>query len=183
MNRLLKVIVLIAQIGGGLMAIGFLGRSLLAEQMPRTTLVVHVAFILVFSFGIVAGVALIRKPGLGLWLSAAFQAMQIPILAGSTAAYALACGASLNLYKHANGWGVNFLFGSRYSFYLGGDQSWVVGVNLVALGLFILLIREIRLQAAAAKLDRSRSLAVPPPDAYSQVEANHMVGSPLRSRL
>ena len=182
MNRLLKIIVLIAQIGGGLMAVGLIGHSLLTEQLPRETVVAHVAFIVVFSFGILAGAALIKKPALGLRLSAAFQAIQIPIVAGSAAAYALACGASFNVYKHATGWGFNFLFGSRYCFYLNGEQPWVLGINLFALALFVLLIREIWSKATPAKPRRSRSLAVPSADQYSGMEVNQAAGSPLRFR-
>jgi hypothetical protein len=183
MSKSLKTIVSIIQISGGLVGLGLIGRSLLTEQIIQSTTIVHGIFILVFTFGIVAGVALIMRPKLGLWLSAAFQVMQIPILIGPTAAYALFSGVCFNLYRHATGFGFNFLFGSRYYFAIQSGEPWMVGTNALALVFFILLIREIRFVAADTKICESKSNIEHPPQQFEHAQNNQSCGSPLRHIL
>jgi len=183
MNKLLKTIVSLIQIGGGLVGIGLIGQTLLSDQLPNSTVIIHIAFILVFLFGIFAGLALIKKPKLGLLLSTIFQAMQIPIFKGSMAAYSLFSGACLNAYRHKTGFGFNFLFGSSYRFSIGNGGSWLIGVNFLALVLFILLVREIWLESTGMKIRELES--------SFERQAKHIVrgqdepthGSPLRHAL
>jgi len=167
------------QIGGGMLGLGLIGRSFLTGQLTHTAVIIHIAFIFVFLFGIVAGVALVKKPKLGLWLSAIFQAMQIPILIGPTAAYALFSGACLNLYRHATGFGFKFLFGSRYYFSIHNTESWMAGINVLALVLFILLVREIRLQATFAKICESQPSMEHPSQQFVQTQEHPTCGSPI----
>lgn len=183
MNKSLKLIVLIIQVGGGLLGLGLIGRSILTEQLTQTAVLIHIAFIFVFLFGIAAGVALIKRRKLGLWLSAVFQAIQIPILIGPAAAYALVSGACINLYRHATGFGLNFLFGSRYYFSIHNGESWMVGINAIALVLFILLIREIRIEAAVAKICELQPSMERPSQQFAQAQDHHAYGSPLRHIL
>ncbi len=180
MNKSLKIILLIIQIGGGLLGLGLIGRSILTEQLTLTAEITHVAFIFVFLFGIAAGAALVRKPKLGLWLSALFQAMQIPIVIMPAAAYVLVSGACFNLYRHATGYGFNFLFGSRYYFSIHSGESWMAGINALALVLFILLVREIRFAAAAAKIRESQPDMEHPSQQFEHAQNNQTYSSPLR---
>jgi len=183
MNKSLKTIVLIMQIGGGLLGLGLIGRSILTEQLTHTAVIIHIAFIFVFLFGIAAGVALVKRPKLGLWLSAVFQAMQIPIVIMPAAAYVLVSGACLNLYRHATGIGFNFLFGSRYYFSIHSGESWMAGINVLALVLFILLVREIRFEAATAKICKPQPSMEQPSQQFTQAHDHHTYGSPLRHIL
>jgi len=183
MNKSLKTIVLIIQIGGGLLGLGLIGRSLLTEKLTQTAVVIHIAFIFVFLFGIAAGVALVRKPKLGLRLSAVFQAMQIPIIIGLVPSYALASGACFNLYRHATGFGFNFLFGSRYFFSIHNSESWMVGINALALILFILLVKEIRFKAVVAKICEPQTNIEHSPQQFVKAQDDHTYGSPLRHIL
>ena len=183
MKKSLKIIVSIIQIVGGLVGLGLIGRSLLTEQTTHSIAIGQVVFILAFTFGIVAGVILIMRPKLGLWLSAVFQAMQIPILIGPTVAYALFSGVCFNLYRHATGFGFNFLFGSRYYLAIRSGEPWMVGINALALVLFVLLIREIRFVAAAAKICDSQLNIEHHPQQFEHAQNNHTCGSPLRHVL
>jgi len=180
MNKSLKIIVLIIQIGGGLLGLGLIGRTLITEQLAQTAVI---AFIFVFLFGIAAGVALVKKPKLGLWLSAVFQAMQIPIIIGRAVAYVMVSGACLNLYRHSTGFGFNFLFGSRYYFSIHSGESWMAGINALALVLFILLVREIRFEAATAKICKPQPSIEQPSQQFTQAQDHHTYGSPLRHIL
>ena len=183
MNRFLKIIVSLIQIGGGLVGIGLIGRSLLTEKLPDSTAIIHIAFICVFLFGILAGLALIKKPKLGLLMSTLFQAMQIPIFIGSTAAYSLFSGACFNLYRHKTGFGFNFLFGSRYYFSIGSSESSLVGANILALVLFILLVREICRESTGMKIRQLESSFERQAQHVVRGQDEHTHGSPLRRAL
>jgi len=183
MNKSLKIILLIIQIGGGLLGLGLIGRSILTEQLTQTAVIIHIAFIFVFLFGIAAGVVLIKRLKLGLWMSAVFQAMQIPILIVPAAAYAMVSGACLNLYRHATGFGFNFLFGSRYYFAIHSNESWMVGINAIALVLFILLVREIRFEAVFTKTCKPQPGMDRPSQELFQAQNYLPQGSPLQHIL
>jgi len=151
MNGLLKTAVVLMEIVGGLLGLVLIGRSFLTEDPNQIAMIIHGGFILVFLYGIVAGAALIKKPGLGLWLSLIYQGIQIPIIMSSVFSFDLFSGASFNVFRHSTGFGFNFLFGSRYYFYLNSGEPWLAGVNILALVLFFLLIREIRFESAIAE--------------------------------
>ena len=156
MNKWLRTILVLFQIGGGLLGIGIIGRVLLAGNLTPIAVIINAAFVIVFAFGILAGVALIKKPRLGLVLSLIFQGMQIPILITPAVSYILSSGAFLNVYWHETGWGTDFaLLGSRFYFYLNSEEPWYLGANIVALALFVLLIREIWLKTEAVKISKS----------------------------
>jgi hypothetical protein len=180
MNKLLKMLVFLAQMGGGLVGLGFIGRSLFTDHLTPSSLKFHLIFAVVFLFGIIASSALIVKPRWGLILSAIFQIIQIPVVTVSAAAYTLSSGVCLNLYKHANGWGFKFFFGSRYYFQLNSGQPWSIGVNVIALFFFVFLIKEIWLTPSGEK-----STEFPPCRGYSSLRHSKIKphldnSSPLR---
>ena len=183
MNKSLKLILLVMQIGGGLLGLGLIGRSIRTEQLTQTAVIIHIVFIFIFLFGIVAGVELVRKPKLGLWLSIVFQAMQIPVVTGFAVSYALVSGACFNLYRNATGYGFNFLFGSRYYLSSQTSESWIVGVNVYALILFLLLLREIRFEAVVTRICKPKPNKANHSRQFVQANNNQTSGSPLRHIL
>ena len=183
MNRLLKTIVSLIQIGGGLVGISLIGRSLLSNRLTNSTVIINIVFILVFFFGIMAGLALLTNSKPGLLMSVVFQAMQIPIFKGSTAAYSLFSGACFNLYRHKTGFGFNFLFGSSYHFSIGTGNPWLLGVNILALVLFILLVREIWVESTGMKIRQLESSFERQAKHIVREQDEHTHGSPLRHAL
>ena len=156
MNKWLRTVLLLLQIGGGVLGFVIIGRVLWETDQTRATVMYNAAFLVVFAFGILAGVALITRPGLGIVLSLIFQGIQIPLFASPAVYYKMFSGTFFNVYWHANGWGTDFAFlTSGFHFYLNGQQSLFFGVNILALVLFVLLLRE--MWWYVAKL-RSRSL-------------------------
>jgi hypothetical protein len=180
MNKFLKIIVSLVQIGGGLFGLGLIGRCFLKDRLTQTAVTFHVIFIFVFSFGIIAGLALIIKPRLGLMLSAIFQAFQIPVVTGSSVVYVLFSGACFNIYKYASGWGFKFFLGSHYSLYFNSGQQWLVGINVFALIIFILLIMEIRFLKSLEKPRESQTGRSYPARRFSQAQPHMDNSSPLR---
>lgn len=183
MNKLLKIIVSLVQIGGGLFGLGFIVLSFLNEQPTQMVIKFHIIFGCVFLFGVVAGLVLIIRPRTGLVLSALFQAVQIPFFIKSGIAYAMSSGACVNLYKHASGWGFNFFFGSRYSFSLNSERPWLIGINIVALVLFVFLIKEICFFKSFEKLREPRSGRSYSANRSSQDQSHIDNSSPLRHIL
>ena len=183
MNKLLRMIVMLVQIGGGLLGAGLIGLSFLKEQLTQTAMIFHGVFAFVFLFGIVAGLVLIVKPRLGLVFSAIFQAVQIPVFIKSGIAYAMSSGACVNLYKHASGWGFNFFFGSRYSLSLDSGQPWLIGVNIVALALFVFLVKEICFFKSFKKSKEPQPRRSNSSRRSSQIDTNLDNSSPLRQIL
>jgi hypothetical protein len=180
MNKLLKMIVLLVQIGGGLVGVALIGRTFYRDQLAQTTQVIHGIFAFTFLFGILAALTIIFRPRAGFVLSAIFQAIQIPVFTKSGITYSLSSGACLNLYKQANGWGLNFFFGSHYSFYLNSVRPPLAGINIIALILFIFLIKEIWFTAPVQK-----SREFPPCRAHSTYSSSNTkpymdTSSPLR---
>jgi len=92
-------------------------------------------------------------------------------------------GACFNLYRHATGYGFNFLFGSRYYFSIHSGESWMAGINALALVLFILLVREIRLEAVTAKICEPQPSIEQPSQQYAQTQEYPAGHSPLRHIL
>jgi len=183
MNRFLKTIISLIQIGGGLVGMGLIGRSLLTAKLPMSTIIIHIAFILVFLFGFLAGLALIKKPKLGLLLSTLFQAIQIPIFKGPMAAYSLFSGACFNAYRHEAGFGFNFVFGSSYHFSINKGEPWLLGVNILAFVLFILLFSEIWKEVTGVRIRQLESNFEHQAQHIMRGQDEHTHGSPLRHVL
>jgi hypothetical protein len=182
MNKLLKNIVILFQIGGGLLGLGLIGQAILTEQLTQSLVLVHVGFFFIFSFGIVAGVALIKEPVLGTFLSAIFQAIQVPTILTSTISYNIFCGAMFNIYWHETGYGSNFYFGSRYYFNLNNGTPWLFGINIIALILFFLLIREFLYEVIVANSHRPRQRRVYPEQNFEHVQ-DSQTNSPIRHSI
>ncbi len=182
MNKYLKITVILLQVVGGLLGIALICGNFLSGQLTSIGVIFNFAFVLVFAFGIMAGVVLIKKEKLGILLSIIFQAMQIPIFIGSKLSYVMFTGACFNIYKHATGYGFDFYFGSRYYFYINSGEPWLIGINIVALVLFVLLIRESMFGAASAKRIESQPSVAHSADHSAQEEDNYLYGSPIRLR-
>ncbi len=145
MNKWLRAFLLLLQIGGGVLGLLIIGRVLLQAGQTQTTVMFNATFLVVFAFGILAGVALITRPGLGIVMSLIFQGIQIPLFASPAVSYNMFSGGFFNVYWHQNGWGTNFAFlASRFYFYFNPGEPLFLGVNILALALFVLLIREMR---------------------------------------
>jgi hypothetical protein len=146
MSKLLRTVVAVMEILGGLVGIGIIANTLLSEQLSQSAVIVNAGFVVVFLYGIAAGAALIKTPRLGLVLSIIYLGLQIPIIITSQLSFDLFSGASVNILWYETGFWCNLLFGSRYYFNLNSGEPWCFGVNILALVLFILLIRQLWLK-------------------------------------
>lgn len=162
MNKWLKIFLLIGQIGGGLLGFYVIGRVFLEGDLTPIEVMISATFAILFAFGFVAGIALIKKPRLGLILSLIFQGIQIPIIITPVVSYILSSGVYVNVFWHETGWKIEYaLLGSRFYFYLNRGGPRCTGVNIVALVLFVFLVREIWFKAAAMKISKPESSNIP----------------------
>jgi hypothetical protein len=182
MNKYLKITVSLLQVLGGLLGIALICINFLSGQLTMIGVMFNFAFVLVFAFGIMAGVVLIKKEKPGILLSMIFQAMQIPVLIGPKLSYILFTGACFNIYKHAMGFGFDFYFGSRYYFNINSGEPWLTGINIVALVLFILLLRASMFGAASAQSIGPQPGLADSADHSAQSEDDYLYGSPVRFR-
>ena len=173
MNKLLKTIVALLEILGGLVGLALIAGALLDKNLNQGAMIVHIGFVLVFLYGILAGAALIKKPRLGLFLSIIYQGIQIPIIMSSKVSFELFAGATFNIIWHETGFGSNLYFGSRYYFNLNSYQPWCFGVNILAFVLFVLLIIELWQEKRTLKNYETELPKVSDQQAMTEMQPNY----------
>jgi hypothetical protein len=124
---------------GGMMGVAICLTSLYAN--PRAWLLFTAAMV-VYGYGCWCGFTMYkRRPG---WLrrNQWMWMVQVPAFASSAVSYWFSSGASFyaSVMLSPLQFGVNFFFGSNVSVGIGRPQPPMVGVNLLALGLWIYLM-------------------------------------------
>lgn len=119
--------------------------TLLAEGWPGLVLAMLVSAVaLVYMFGAYVGVlALRRSPG---WLrkNTVFWALQVPFFMSPVFSYSLASGGLFIIWVQvlpSLSIGVNYFLGSTFKVDLLSEGPFSLGVNLLALGIFVYLLR------------------------------------------
>lgn len=142
MHAWIRRLIAILEIGGGFM--GFV-LMLLSRQWninkPVYDWILFIFFIFVFLFGIVSGLALLEKPQLGSALSAAYQALQIPVISSPLLTYELFSGLQLGFGWSKGRYVFLYGFGARSILvFWKRTAPWLIGVNTLALFFFIYLL-------------------------------------------
>jgi len=105
MNRWIRRVLVVLEVGGGFAGISIL---LFSRQwnasVPVTVWTLSSLFALLFFFGIVAGLALMEAPKLGITLSAVYQALQTPAISSPVLTYSAFSGLEVRV-----GWWQGFL--------------------------------------------------------------------------
>ena len=141
MNRWMRRIVAVLEIGSGFM--GIVALLLVApwtkDSSPGTLIVSLVALCLGF-LGIVAGLLVAESRQLGLWLSLPYQMAQIPVIASVAVTYQFLPGLQIVAGRFGDLNAVLFQCQSNFTFSIGRppDVS-SCGLNLSALFLFLYL--------------------------------------------
>jgi len=115
-----------------------------AETVPLR--VVYAVGILIFLFGIVAGMTLLETDQVGMALSAVYQAMQVPVLSSAVLTYDFVAPLQLGIGLSSKGdVGLLISHGAKLTAYVltGGDLSVATGVNLWAFIWFVYLFRQL----------------------------------------
>jgi hypothetical protein len=142
MNKWIKRVLLLLQIGGGFTGVSITVQTLMRVEPTVGVVVISLIFGAIFGFGMVAGLALVENERLGIVLSQVYQAVQIPVVSSPIIVYRLCSGLVVNLfYQQGGNFGGNLRLGTEYGFYLFVKAPWGIGVNLAALLLLVYLTR------------------------------------------
>jgi hypothetical protein len=141
MNRWMRRIVAVLEIGGSFMGILAL---LLAKPWARGlspgTMTVLLVFLCLGLLGLAAGLLVAEGRRLGLWLSLLYQMVQIPVIVSAAVTYQFLPGIQIVAGRFGDFHGVLFQCQSRLTFFIGRvpDAS-SCGLNLSALFFFLYL--------------------------------------------
>lgn len=160
MNRFVRRVLAILQIGGSFAGITFLVLSRpWAQESARGVWPAMVVLISLLLLGIGAGVLLAEGQRRGVMLSAIFQALQIPVITSPIVSYRLFAGVHVTAGLCGKMQLVEFGFGAVARVYLGQAVNTVsVGSNVFALVVFIYLLLHLRKTSG-----RAAALAEVPP--------------------
>ena len=143
MNKWVRCVLIVLEIGGGFTGLSMTLASLTrGVSMPAHAVIGFGAFVCVFLFGIVSGLALVDKSEMGIVLSAVYQVVQIPIVSSSWVTYRLFSGVQIAIQWSGGKSGLSVDCGARSFFAWTHGESLQIGVNVLALGLFLYLLCE-----------------------------------------
>ncbi len=141
MNRWVRRILIVLEIGGGFTGFSVVLLSLKQNLGMPTHIVTSLGvFACAFLFGVFSGLTLVDKPKMGVLLSAVYQMIQIPIVSSPWVAYKLFSGVQIGIHWSEGKLGVTFDCGARSFFAWEHGEPVQIGVNVLALGLFIYLL-------------------------------------------
>ena len=136
---------IVLEIGGGFLGVWTtVSMSRIARNMSHNYWILNIPAILLFLFGIGAGLALVQRPRLGIVLSGVYQALQIPALLSPLLCYKLQSGLLIGVVWSQGKVGPWIEFGSTFGFQVFGFKgSALIGINLLALALFVFILLEL----------------------------------------
>lgn len=150
MRKYIIYFLIILQVGGGFMGIW----SVLTTTQWYRHLPIHLWIFVflpvsMFFLGIIAGLAFLEKPKLGIALSSIYQMLQIPIVSSPLLSYRFLSGLILGIGWSKNKPVVLAEFGASIIVmgFRNTDQ-WIIGVNMLALFLLIYLLLQLRRKKA-----------------------------------
>jgi hypothetical protein len=147
MNRWVRRIVAVLEIGGGFMGIMALWQAKLwvkdassAVLTLSLTLAILLVFLCLGLLGIAAGLLVAENRRLGLWLSLLYQAVQIPVILSAAVIYQYLPGLQVVAGHFGDSASVFLQCQSKFAFFIGRppDASGC-GLNLSALFFFLYL--------------------------------------------
>ena len=142
MGKWLRRVSGVLTLGGGFAGIAVIAAQFLSNVPSGVSLTISIAFILVFAWGLVAGVLVLEGSRLGTYLSLPYWLLQVPYFALPWVLYEFSSGAQLALAVRGVGFSYSWSLGARFNLFFGSDVDWFVGVNIFALAMFVLLLRE-----------------------------------------
>ena len=134
----------ILSLGGGSVGVALILTQLLANYPGFTALLFSIAFLGVYSWGIAAGVLLLEGARIGLRMSLAYWFIQILQFSTPWLLFELSSGARVVILYGQGKLNFNAIVGSHFNFFFGTSGPWVVGINVLALVMFVLLVKAAR---------------------------------------
>lgn len=138
----LRRIVGVMTLGGSATGFTVTITQFVGSDFPAFTILVIAAFLLVYAYGVVAGVLVLENHQRMTAYAFPFWAIQAPVLSSSWITYSLFSGAQLNLLITGEPmvqlvWGA----GASFMFVLFQGVPFAIGVNLVAIFVCVALVK------------------------------------------
>jgi hypothetical protein len=145
-NSLQRRILGITSIGGGA-----LGITVVVSNLNQDSGILYwifcLSFIALYIWGCWCGILLIENSPTSLQLNRRFWFIQIPVFMSPILGYSFSSGAYFNVWTSLTHFrlGADWYLGSHFNYsLLQSDKPFLLGVNLLALGVFIYLSKKIR---------------------------------------
>ncbi len=156
MNRWMRRILAVLQVGGGAVGLVFLTMSRpWTRELSRGFWFLLALYVCVFLFAIAAGLLLAEATRRGVRWSAVCQAIQIPTIVSSVLTYRFCFGACVTVGSFGTNWVAEPAIGTTSMLSIGQlvpvsplmtTPGW--GITLVALTAFLYLLRHLRKPSA-----------------------------------
>lgn len=128
-------------LGGSATGVAAILDLLAGTIAPVATIVIGVAFLALFAFGIAVGVLLLESHPRAARLATAYWVLQIPFVSSGVFSYQFSTGAFVTAAVASGTFQFNAGFGAGFNFLLFSGAPLVVGVNLLAVAMTMLLWR------------------------------------------
>ena len=143
MNKKIVALLIIASIGGGFMGVSITLAGLLnAPNITFGYILIFGSALGVFGYFIYAGLVFASNNENSKHLKISFL-LQIPWVSSPIIVYKIAAGFSLSGLFYTGGFRFAYNIGSDFSFAIFNGQSWGIGVNFAAVGLYYLATKTI----------------------------------------
>jgi len=121
-------------LGGSFTGIVVIAIEVLGEPKNAIMLVIMLVFASLYAYGVVAGVLLLEQDPRSISKVFQFWLFQIPVVGSSWVTYEFSSGVGANFFV-TDEVVIHFVpaYGSHFTFYLGSDQPFFLGLNLVAI--------------------------------------------------
>jgi hypothetical protein len=143
MNRKFVALLIIASIGGGFMGVSIVLAELLkVSYFTLGHFLVFGSALTLFGYFIYAGLVFASNNENNKHLRITFL-LQIPWVSSPILVYKIAAGFSLSGLFHVGGFNFLYNMGSDFSFGIFNGQSWGLGLNVAAVGLYYLASHQV----------------------------------------
>ncbi len=143
MNRKSEALLIVASIGGGFMGVSIVLAELLkVSYFTLGHFLIFGSALAFFGYFIYAGLVFASNNENNKHLKITFL-LQIPWVSSPILVYKIAAGFSLSGLFHAGGFNFLYNMGSDFNFGIFNGQSWGLGLNIAAVGLYYLASNQV----------------------------------------
>lgn len=140
MNRWIKRLLVLLQIGGGYTGLCISLNSLFSLGCIDAEAISCIAFVLMYLFGIICGYLMIENEFVGIRYSMLYQLVQIASISTPLVTYVFSSGAMFNFVWENGNIGFHYEIGSMFKFCLYKDAPLAMSVNILPSLFFIFLL-------------------------------------------
>jgi hypothetical protein len=134
----------ILTLGGGFVGVAIGTQTVAATPMSVFNKAFMLAFVGAYALGVWIGLRVLEQVPRASDAAAAYWLLQVPTFMSPIAGYKFAAGGAFFVFwTYGQGFGMQFQLGSRFEWsLLEAQRPWMLGMNLLAFAISVLLLRE-----------------------------------------